>query len=569
MASDGAPADPQAARVISDLQFANNDLYDRAAAIQSANDLLTAELNTVKAQLNEQKRDTESLKREVADQTNTIAQLNAAAESEKRILARTRTDWQEARASRDEAKRLAANLDRQIKQEAQRRHTLQSDRDKAVADNNAANQRVDALTKQLALAKRNRDAHDFLQSIRKELEGQFKETGTAFTPDGVIGHIRRMSQQAAINRNVSGDSNSSDQQNAGPSSNGNGRRSLGARTTSNIAQELDDAAARDDSNSSDQQSVAQSTNGNARPSLGARTTSNTAQELDDATARDASVDETSPEGLRVIKQRGPPADSSVQSVSPQTVSPKDEKIRKQEERIEWLEKKIDVMEKAPVVLPVRPFSSTSTPVTAVSKTSTDLTAVSANSTPSTTFATTADRLKHAKKAQPKADPSLLFQSKADSSSYSFELAKAKAANETLQQDMADQVKKELAKALKEAADERKSRRVDQGDNTDPVAPSPTPVVASPNSIRYVDRYVEKVRDSTIYEAFRNSSPWLQVPLAFLICFLLYFGLSGYYTDRMWLAANNHYRYNQADYAILGNVYQRLEGLTGYNSQLLG
>lgn len=462
MTSDGITANQQAAKRISDLEAANADLYEKGAAVESHNLSLTAALNDVNDLLFKQKRETKELEREVAGQNKTIADLNASAVTEKRNLDTARAQIKDFRKGDEEAKRTLANVQRELRQEKQRADTLKTEHDRALTDTDVANKRIDTLERKVALQERDRKAQEFLLSIQKELEKPFADAGTDFTPDNVIRHLRRVSQLADINlnRDVSGDSNSSDPQ----SSDGKIRRRPGARTASNIAQELDDAE-----------------------------------------ARIGSEDEGSPERLRVPKQR----ESRDISSSVQTIT-------EQSQTIIDLERQIKKLESDPRLRP--------------------------------TIGGIADRMRFAEKGQ---------------------VERLQDANKKLEQDITGQVNIQVNKQLAMAENEKISSMRSGSTQTTRPYPSPTPVIYQSNKIRYVDR----VRDANILEAFHKSPAWLQCVLGICILLLLWFGISGFRANRMWHAANahavEHLRYTQAKRAILGNFRSLLEKFTGYDSQRLG
>ncbi|EMF10471.1 uncharacterized protein SEPMUDRAFT_150569 [Sphaerulina musiva SO2202] len=580
-----APLSDEAKR-IKDLESANADLYERATELELNNGELVDELAALKERLTKQEKElTSRTKFAEASLDHSMKALS----SESLQLSKTRADLLQIQGFNNELKTTLQKTRLELTASKDRTARLSHERDDVRTSFSSAQQEIDTLKKQIEQIEQGhngRDAHEFLQAINEELEDQFTDAGTEFTPENVIAHIRRVSQQAAINREVSADSSSSQH-------NDPARRGLGLRTRS-MAQELAEAAqddgsddeqgpdsleprkqrSSDDSNKLQQDHIAEVASLKMQiANLETQIPITNATHTTEVTTLQAKI-----EKLQMALRRATAAvNDEVDQMAElhETIENHEKTIENHEKTIENLEKQLSAAAAA------HKTEVASLDRKTIENLEKQLGAAAAAH--KTEVASLHDRIFDLSK--------MLFDLGEDNNALRRHF-RPESAIITENEELHKKLKDVIAHLKDQIGIKSRLQDYEMPDylqivsevlERDAAAAAKVPVETrnsasqteeEPVNPTEIIKYVDKVRDATMFESFRQSPSWLQWLLTICVLFLLYFGVSGYQTDNMWLAANStpalhRLRYTQADRAILGNFWSWLESVAGYDSQRFG
>ncbi|CAK1364397.1 unnamed protein product [Cercospora beticola] len=552
-----------------ELEDANRDYYDKLAVRDQQIDELARERDALKRNLADEKRLHGGIISNLSDAEASATQSDRALAKEQDAHSKTASELAALKEKEAETRQLLANLRKDMKTNREERDTFRAERDALETDLKLAQRDIDTLEKQLAEHDDAGTARAFLEVIHEEVEEQFAQEGKDLTPDNFAAHFRRVSEQAAMNRGVSGDSTNSQPQDDADSK----RRSTGNRTVSNMAQELD--AAQQEFDSDDE--------GNA-------------------------VNDT--DDLHIPKRRPQSTGDDISS-SAYTITEQKQKIQDQDREIEKMRAQIAQLEDQ-----AKEADQMRTQIAELED-----------------QAHEAQQMR-AQIAKLEGDHEEdIDRVERRGSQYQAEIAKQQAhieEREQYHQDMREANDAHISKledtilqvrdhtrlqtrvngraALREAdaddSPETEEEKLEKAEASKiqpwQVSPSfdwveverPTPTTSDADTQTdfpkaaatstetttgrrpfQIVRYTEKVRDSTLSEAFFRSPLWLQIFLAFATLLLLTFGIRGWHQENMWLAANapalHQIRYHQAQRAIMGKIWSVLEESVGYDSRLLG
>ncbi|PPJ61398.1 hypothetical protein CBER1_11338 [Cercospora berteroae] len=559
----------QALSKIAELEAANRDYFDKLVVRDQHNEELERERDALKRNLADEKRLHEGIASNLTDAETSATQSNRALAKEQDAHSKTASELAALKEKEAETRQLLANLRKDMKTDREERDNIRAERDALETDLKLAQRDIDTLEKQLAEHDDAGTARAFLEVIHEEVEEQFAQEGKDLTPDNFAAHFRRVSEQAAMNRGVSGDSTNSQPQDDADSK----RRSTGNRTVSNMAQELD--AAQQESDSDDE--------GNA-------------------------VNDT--DDLHIPKRR-PQSTGDDISISAYTITEQKQKIQDQDREIEKMRAQIAQLEDQ-----AKDAEQMRTQIAELADQAKEARQM---------------RIQIAKLEGDHEED--IDRVERRGSQYQAEIAKQQAhieEREQYHQDMREAHDAHISKLedtiwqvrdhtrLQTRVNERAAlREADADDSPETeeeklekaeaskiqpwqVSPPfdwveverPTPTTSDADTQTdfpkaaatitetttgrrpfQIVRYTEKVRNATLSEAFLRSPMWLQIFLAFATLLLLTFGIRGWHQENLWLAANapalHQIRYHQAERAIMGKVWSVLEESVGYDSRLLG
>ncbi|GIZ45545.1 hypothetical protein CKM354_000870700 [Cercospora kikuchii] len=535
-----------------ELDDANRDYYDKLAVRDQQIDELTRERDALKRNLADEKRLHGGITSNLRDAEASATQSDRALAKEQDAHSKTASELAALKEKEAETRQLLANLRKDIKTDREERDIIRAERDALETDLKLAQRDIDTLEKQLAEHDDAGTARAFLEVIHEEVEEQFAQEGKDLTPDNFAAHFRRVSEQAAMNRGVSGDSTNSQPQDDADAK----RRSTGNRTVSNMAQELD--AAQQEFDSDDE--------GNA-------------------------VNDT--DNLHIPKRRPQSTGDDISS-SAYTITEQKQKIQDQDREIEKMRAQIAQLEDQ--------VKEAEQMRTQIAKLEGD-------------HEEHIDRLER-RESQYKAEIAKQQAHIEEREQYHQDMREAHDAHISKLEDTIWQVRDHTRlqtrvnerAALREAdaddspeTEEEKLEKAeaskiqpwqvsppfdwveverptattfDADTQTDfPQAAATSTETTTGRRPFQIVRYTEKVRDSTLSEAFFRSPLWLQIFLAFATLLLLTFGIRGWHQENMWLAANapalHQIRSHQAERAIMGKIWSVLEESVGYDSRLLG